>query len=193
MRLIERPRIRDRSLPRWLAALIAYLLFLVVFGLIVLIVIPPIVREVEQVGSQLPTYVKDFETWANDNEQFRELNEKYDITKQLSEQASNLPSKLGDAAGAAQEVTVGILNNLIEAIVVLTLGYFLLLDGARQFVLATARLRPDHRERHGGSAPARQRSSALTSRSTCCWQRSAVSSPGSSSNCSESISRCPWR
>ena len=145
--LILRPRIRGRALPRWLATLLAYVLFLLLLGFLIVVVIPPIVREVEQLGSQLPTYVKDFESWANNNEQFRELNDKYDITKLLSQEASQLPSKLGDAATAAKDVTVGLLNNLVEAIVVLTLSYFLLLDGGRQFTRAVDRLRPAHRPR----------------------------------------------
>jgi predicted PurR-regulated permease PerM len=144
--LVERVRVRGRGLPRWLAILIAYLLFLAAFVFLVLQVIPPIVREVEQLGSQLPGYVKDFENWANNNEQFRELNDKYDITSALSQQAAQLPAKLGDAAGAAKEITVGILNNVIEAVVVLTLAYFLLLDGAHQFARATARIRLPERE-----------------------------------------------
>jgi predicted PurR-regulated permease PerM len=145
--LVERPRIRGRNLPRWLAVLIAYLLFFAVFAFLVLNVIPPIVREVEQLSSQLPTYVKDFERWAEGNEQFRELNDKYDITHLLSQEASQLPAKLGDAADGVKDITVGLLNNLVEAIVVLTLSYFLLLDGGRQFGRATERLRPSHRER----------------------------------------------
>ena len=62
--LVERVRVRERSLPRWLAILVAYLLFVVAFVLLVVNVIPPIVREIEQLGSQLPGYVKDFERWA---------------------------------------------------------------------------------------------------------------------------------
>jgi predicted PurR-regulated permease PerM len=145
--LVERARVRGRSLPRWAAVLVSYIVFLAAFGFLVLEVIPPIVREVEKLGSQLPTYVKDFKDWAENNDEFRELNAKYDITKLLSEQAAQLPSKLGDAAGAAREITVGLLNNLIEAIVVLTLTFFLLLDGQNQFQRATARLRAGHRER----------------------------------------------
>ncbi len=145
--LIERTGVRGRNLPRWLAILVAYVLFLVGFTFLVLEVIPPIVREVEQLGSQLPTYVKDFESWANNNEQFRELNDKYDITALLSQEASQLPAKLGDAAGAAKEITVGILNNIVEAVVVLTLAYFLLLDGAAQFHRVTARVHEPGRER----------------------------------------------
>ncbi len=145
--LIGRARIGGRGLPRWLAILVAYVLFLVTFIFLVLAVIPPIVREVEGLASQLPTYVKDFESWANNNDQFRELNDKYDITTLLSHEAAQLPSKLGDAAGAAKEITVGILNNIVEAVIVLTLAFFLLLDGARQFHRITARLRKPERER----------------------------------------------
>jgi predicted PurR-regulated permease PerM len=145
--LVERARLRGRLMPRWLAILVAYVLFLAGFVLLVLLVIPPIVREVEQLGSQLPTYVKDFESWANNNGDFRELNDKYDITRVLSEQAAQLPAKLGDAAGAAKEITVGILNNVVEAVVVLTLAYFLLLDGAGMFQRATGRIRAPERGR----------------------------------------------
>ena len=82
--LIERARVRGRNLPRWLAILAAYVLFLAAFIFLVLAVIPPIVREVERLGSQLPGYVTDFEHWANNSDQFRELNDKYDITSLLS-------------------------------------------------------------------------------------------------------------
>jgi predicted PurR-regulated permease PerM len=145
--LIQRAHVRGRSLPRWLAILVAYILFVIGLVVLVLNVIPPIVREVEQLGSQLPTYVKDFQHWANDNEQFRDLNEKYEITKLLSQEASQLPSHLGDAANAAKDITVGLLNNLVEAIVVLTLAFFLLLDGAHQFELLTRRLNSSVRDR----------------------------------------------
>jgi predicted PurR-regulated permease PerM len=145
--LIERARIGGRGLPRWLAILVAYILFLVGFTFLVLEVIPPIVREVEGLGSKLPTYVHDFENWANNNDQFRDLNAKYNITGLLSQEAAQLPAKLGDAAGAAKEITVGILNNIVEAVVVLTLAYFLLLDGAVQFHRATRRIREPERER----------------------------------------------
>jgi predicted PurR-regulated permease PerM len=145
--LVEKPRIRGRSLPRWLAILVAYLIFFAAFLFLILNVIPPIVREVEQLGTLLPGYVSDFEGWAENNGQFAELNDKYDITKLLNEQASQLPARLGDAAGEAKDVTVGVLSNLVGTIVVLTLSYFLLLDGRRQFETAVSRLRSPHRER----------------------------------------------
>ncbi len=143
--LVSKARIRERSLPRWAAILVSYLVFLAALTFLILAVIPPIVREVEQLASQLPTYVKDFQHWANNNEQFQELNQKYGITHLLTQEAEQLPSKLGDAAGALKEVTVGLLNNLVEAIVVLTLAFFLLLDGVELFERLTSRMRENDR------------------------------------------------
>ena len=138
--LVSKARVRARSLPRWAAILVAYVLFFAVLTFLVIAVIPPIIHEVSQLGSKLPTYVKDFQQWAKDNEEFRQLNHKFHITSLLTQEAHTLPSKIGDAAGALQEVTVGLLNNLIEAIVVLTLAFFLLLDGVSMFERMTSRL-----------------------------------------------------
>lgn len=145
--LIGRARIAGRAPPRWLAILIAYVLFLVGLTFLILHVIPPIVREVEALASKLPSYVTDFENWANNSSDFNDLNSKYHITALLSQEASQIPAKLGDAAGAAKEITVGLLNNLIEAVVVLTLTFFLLLDGGQQFSNLTARIREPERAR----------------------------------------------
>jgi predicted PurR-regulated permease PerM len=145
--LVSKARIRARSLPRWAAILVSYVLFLAVLTFLVLAVIPPIIHEVGQLGSKLPTYVKDFQQWAKDNEEFRQLNHKFHITQLLTQEAQTLPSKIGDAAGALQEITVGLLNNLVEAIVVLTLAFFLLLDGVSMFERSTSRLREEYRVR----------------------------------------------
>jgi predicted PurR-regulated permease PerM len=145
--LVSKARIRARSLPRWAAILISYVLFFAVLTFLVLAVIPPIIHEVSRLGSKLPTYVKDFQQWAKDNEEFRQLNHKFHITSLLTQEAQSLPSKIGDAAGALQEITVGLLNNLVEAIVVLTLAFFLLLDGVSMFERITSRLREEYRVR----------------------------------------------
>jgi predicted PurR-regulated permease PerM len=138
--LVERGRIRGRGIPRWLAILAVFVGFAVFFAFVVLEVIPPIVREIEALASKLPTYVADFETWAERNDEFRELNDKYDITATLSEQAKSLPSRLGDAAGEARDVSVTLLHNLIAAITILAIAFFLLLDRGQLYMRAMGRL-----------------------------------------------------
>jgi predicted PurR-regulated permease PerM len=145
--LVERARIRGHKLPRWLAILVVYLGFAVFFTFVVLQVIPPIVREIEALASKLPTYVSDFEAWAERSDDFRELNDKYDITATLSDQAKELPSRLGDAAGEARDVSVTLVHNLVAAITILAIAFFLLLDRGQLYMRAVDRLPRDAAER----------------------------------------------
>ncbi len=145
--LIQRAKVRSRGVPRWLAILLVYLFFFGGLTLLVLHVAPPLVKDVEGLAKKLPTYVTDFENWAENNKQFSELNDRYDITAKLSEQASSLPSKLGSGASELGSVTVSLLEHLIAAITVLTITVFLLLEGKGMFERGTGRLPPPQRER----------------------------------------------
>ncbi len=145
--LIERIRIGGRPVPRVAAVLGALIAFLLALALLVLHVIPPIVSDIEGLGRKLPTYVTDFEQWAENNRQFAELNEKYDITAKLSDQAASLPSTLGSGATEVGNATVSILEHLLAAITILTLTVFLLLEGKGMFDRGTARLQAGQRDR----------------------------------------------
>jgi predicted PurR-regulated permease PerM len=140
---LESLHLRGRKiLPRWLAILAVYVLLFALFAFLVLQVIPPIVREFEHLGSKVPGYVEDFRRWANENQQFQDLNHKYDITRTLNEQASTIPSKLGGAAGDVQSITVSVLEHLLAAITILALTFFLLLDGRQQGERLLGRMEP---------------------------------------------------
>ncbi len=140
---VESLRVRGRKvLPRWLAILLVYIALLGFFVFLVLQVVPPIIREFEELGSKAPGYVHDFRQWANQSQEFQDLNRKYDITQALSQQASSIPSKLGDAAGEVRSVTVSILEHLLAAITILALSFFLLLDGRQQGERLLSRMQP---------------------------------------------------
>ena len=131
------------KLPRPLAILAVFLcLFLAIF-LIGLVVVPPIVNEIQAFADDVPQYIDDIR--ANDT--LREYDDKYDITKKLEEQAASLPSRLGDAAGALQSVTVGVFSTIIQLVTVLTITFFLLLDGGRMANFLLAQVRREHQER----------------------------------------------
>jgi predicted PurR-regulated permease PerM len=145
--LIQRARIRGRRLPRVVAILVVYLAFFAALVYLSLHVFPSIVRDTEGLAGKLPTYVSDFEHWASNNQQFQELNQKYDITQKLREQASSLPSRLGSGATELGNITVSLLEHLLAAITVLALTFFLLLDGRGMFERGTGRLPVPQRER----------------------------------------------
>jgi predicted PurR-regulated permease PerM len=145
---LEALRVRGRkALPRWLAIVLVYVGLGALFVFLVLQVVPPIVREFEELGSKVPGYVQDFRQWANQNQEFQDLNHKYHITQALSHQGSTLPSKLGDAAGEVQSITVSVLEHLLAAITILVLTFFLLLDGRQQRERLLERVPPTSAER----------------------------------------------
>jgi len=145
--VLQRVRIAGRSLPRVGAILAVYLVFLAGLVFLMLHVFPPIAKDIEGLAKTLPTYVSDVEDWADNNQQFQELNQKYGITQKLSEQASSLPSRLSSGASDLGSITVSLLEHLIAAITVLTLTFFLLLDGRGMFQRGTGRLAAPQRDR----------------------------------------------
>jgi predicted PurR-regulated permease PerM len=145
--LVQRAWPRGGSMPRVLAILIVYVIAFAAMVLLVLHVFPPIVHDIEDLAKKLPGYVRDFEDWANNNRQFQELNAKYHITAKLSEQASTLPSHLSSGASTLGSLTLSLLEHLLAAITVLTLTFFLLLDGRGMVDRATGRLPAVQRDR----------------------------------------------
>ena len=110
-----------------MAILVVYLL---IAGSIVgvgLLVVPPIVKQVDQLAKDIPGYVKDL----RNNKQFRKYDDKYHISAKLNDQAQQAASHLGEAAGALQSITVGVFGALVQLVTVLTMTFFLLLDGER--------------------------------------------------------------
>jgi predicted PurR-regulated permease PerM len=135
---------RRRGVPRGLSILLVYVLITASIVGVGLLIVPPIVSQVDQLAKDIPGYVSDL----RDNKQFRKYDDKYHISDKINEQARKLPSHLGDAAGALQSITVGVFGAIVQLVTVLTMTFFLLLDGERiaRFLL---RLRgPQHEERH---------------------------------------------
>jgi predicted PurR-regulated permease PerM len=139
-------RVSRLKLPRPASILAVFLcLFLAIF-LIGLIVVPPIVDEVQSFAKNVPQYITDI----RGNSTLREYDDKYDITAKLEDQASSLPGRLGEAAGALQAVTVGVFSTILQLVTVLTITFFLLLDGGRivNFVFGQSRPHHEGRMRH---------------------------------------------
>jgi predicted PurR-regulated permease PerM len=132
-------RTRQLKLPRSLSILVVFLAMFLAIFVVGLLVVPPIVDEVQAFADDIPSYIRDI----RENSTLREYDDKYDITRKLEEQASKLPSRLGDAAGALQAVTVGVFSTLLQLLTVLTVTFFLLLDGGRIVNFLLAQVRPE--------------------------------------------------
>ncbi|MGB2695931.1 MAG: AI-2E family transporter, partial [Dehalococcoidia bacterium] len=133
---------RDR-VPRWVAIILVYLTIVCsIFGLGLLLV-PPVVKGVNDLVDNLPHYVEDL----NKNKTFKKYDDKYNIVKSLKKEAHKAPDKVGDAAGTLRDVTVGVFTRLIQFVTVLVLTFMLLLDGRRFIQWVFRQLSPDKETR----------------------------------------------
>ena len=133
----------ERRVPRWVAILLVYLSIAAsIFG-IGLLIVPPLVNGVTDISNDLPGYVDDL----RHNETFRDYDNHYHITDKLTEQAQQLPSKLGDAAGTLRDVTVGVFNRFVQLFSILVITFFLVKDGHRLLNFLYRQLPPERSRR----------------------------------------------
>ena len=145
---LARPvRFFQRWMRRGLAIAVVYLMLIGIPILLGALLIPPIVRSVADFAHNVPGYVDDLERFVRDNPKLQDVDNQYDITGKLKEQASKLPSKVGAAAGTLGNIGAGLVSSAFALITILILTAFLL-SGGRAWYEAFIDMQPDeHRER----------------------------------------------
>jgi predicted PurR-regulated permease PerM len=130
-----------QHMRRGFAITLVYLgLLLVPLGLMALMV-PPLITEANNFAENVPQYSRDVSKFVRDNQQLRELNDDYDITQKLQQEAEKLPNRLGGAAKTLRDVGFGIVNSAFALITILVLTAFLLGSG-RGWIDRALELRP---------------------------------------------------
>ena len=141
-----------RSMKRGLAIAIVYIGLLLVPILLIAMIVPPLITEANNFADNVPQYADDVTKFVEENERLRNLNEDYDITGKLEEEAGKLPDRLGGAAGTLRDIGFGIVSSLFALLTILVMTAFLLGSG-RQWA-----------DRIIGSRPPEQRDRLLRSR-----------------------------
>ncbi len=121
-------------------AAVYIVMILVPVGLGALIV-PPLVTQGNQLVDDLPGYARQTTEFVQSNSTLRNLQEDFDITGKLEEQARTLPQKVGSAAGTLGTIGVGLVNSIFALVTILILSIFLVGSGPR-WINAGISLRP---------------------------------------------------
>ncbi len=119
----------SRYMKRGLAIAIVYLALILVPVAVGVLVVPPIITQMTNLVNDLPSYAQDLQDFANRNPTLRKLERDYQITAQLEQQARDLPSKAGDAAGLLQSAGLTIVNSVFAVVTILVLTAFMLGSG----------------------------------------------------------------
>ena len=134
----------DRRMKRGFAIALVYLGLLLVPVGIGAIVVPPIINGANDLAENAPEYAQDVTDFVNDNSTLRNINEDYDVTEKIEEEAAKLPSKIGDAAGVLRDVGFGLVNSIFALVTILILTAFML-GGGRGWIHFGLRFVPEDR------------------------------------------------
>jgi predicted PurR-regulated permease PerM len=137
----------NRRMRRGFAITITYLGLLLVPVLLIALIVPPLITEANNFADNVPKYADDVTEYVQKNKRLREINEDYDITRKLEQEAGKLPSRLGGAAGTLRDIGFGIVNSLFAALTILVLTAFLLGSGRNWTDAFIASRPPQQRER----------------------------------------------
>jgi predicted PurR-regulated permease PerM len=137
----------NRYMKRGLAIAAVYLAMFAAVVALGLLMIPPIVSQVNKLADNAPTYAQDVRNYVDKNRTLRKLERDYDITKKVQDEAAKLPSKLGGAAGVLRDVGFGLVSRIFELITILVLTAFLLGSGRTWVRAALDTQPPDRAER----------------------------------------------
>ncbi len=109
------------------------------------ILVPSIVRAVNDLADNVPHYVNDIQDYANKNKKLRKVNDDYEITKKLQQEAGKLPDKLGGAAGTLADLGSGLVSSIFASLTILILSIFMVSRG-REWVEAFLAMQSPDRE-----------------------------------------------
>ncbi len=121
----------SRRMRRGFAVAIVYLLLILTPFALIGLLVPPIVTQANNLVQNLPEYAQEVSQFVNENDRLRQLQDDYDITGRLEEEASQLPARLGDAAGVLGDIGVGLVNSVFAAVTIIVLSLFMLSSGRR--------------------------------------------------------------
>jgi predicted PurR-regulated permease PerM len=138
---LQRHGIRRRGV----AAAVAFLAFILVFGGLAAIFIPILVREVGDFADALPGIVRDL---TEGRGRLGFLEERYDIVERVREAIRGIEAeRLLAASGTALAVTKGVITAVVAVITIVFLTYFMLLEGPAWVERGLAQLPDRSRER----------------------------------------------
>lgn len=137
----------NQRMRRGFAITLVYLGLLAVPVAIAAIIIPPLITEGNDLVTNAPDYSRDVTSFVEDNPTLKKLNDDYDVTTKIEEEAAKLPSKIGDAAKILRDVGFGVVNSLFALITILVLAAFMLGSGPRWVRAALQRQPPERAAR----------------------------------------------
>ena len=129
--------------PRAATILALYAALAAAVVVVAVVVVPSTVKQVERLSRDAPRYAQDLRR----NDTFRRYDDRYHIVAKLESDARALPSRLSQATGPLQDVTVKAFGVIGQFVTVVSVAFVLLLNG-RRYVGMALRLMGSREQRY---------------------------------------------
>jgi predicted PurR-regulated permease PerM len=139
----------SRKMPRGFAIAAVYSALVAIPLLLAALLIPPLVSQGEELVNNLPEYAQDVTDFVSNSETLSNLNEDYDITGSLEEEARKLPEKIGGATETLSGIGLGLINSIFAVVTILILSIFMVSSGSTWIERFLGSQEPDRAERLG--------------------------------------------
>jgi predicted PurR-regulated permease PerM len=139
----------SRHMRRGFAIAVVYITLLLIPIALGALLIPSLVNQGGDLADNAPKYAQDVTDFVNENKTLRNLNDDYDITTKLQDEAEKLPSKIGDAAGTLRDIGVGFVNSVFAGLSIFILSIFMVSGGRRWIQRFLETRNPEQKERIG--------------------------------------------
>jgi predicted PurR-regulated permease PerM len=139
-------RFLERWIRRGLAIAIVYTGVILLPFMVAAVLVPPIVDQANNLATNAPEYARDLTETVQNNKTLHDLDQKYDLTGKIEEEAAKLAGKVGDAAGVLADVGAGIVSSVFAGITILILSIFMV-GAAPRWRRSFVRLHPADRAR----------------------------------------------
>src|SRR4051812_8161203 len=128
---------------RGFAIALVFLALILIPGVILTVVVPPVVTQGSELVGNSPRYANQARTFFERNGTLRGIESKYKVGERVQAAVATLPSKLGDVAGALSAIGIGIATSLVALGTILVLTAFIL--GSGGWVRAALEQQPPER------------------------------------------------
>ena len=136
-----------RWMKRGLAIALVYLILVLIPIALGALLVPGLVTQGEDLANNAPQYAQDVTDFVDKNQTLSNLNDDYDITTKLQDEAEKLPSRIGDAAGILRDIGIGVVNSVFAGLTIFILSIFMVSGGRGWVDRFLQTRRPDQADR----------------------------------------------
>lgn len=126
-------KLQEKKLPRVLAVLLIYFIFLLFLGIIVYLVAPSVAAELGRFASNLPAYFSNIDKFLTE---ISSLAANYNINAETDNFAGNFSNLLVNSSSKIFSNTFAFLGGILQVIIVLSLSFYMLMkrDAVKNFI-----------------------------------------------------------